>query len=55
VFDVSGRLVADVFHGRRARGTHVATWNPDRLPAGVYLCMLRTDDGEHVLRTTLVR
>jgi photosystem II stability/assembly factor-like uncharacterized protein len=55
VFDVSGRLVGDVFQGRRARGTHVATWNPDRLPAGVYLCMLRTDDGEHVLRTTLVR
>jgi photosystem II stability/assembly factor-like uncharacterized protein len=55
VFDIHGRQVLTMFQGRQVRGNHVATWNADRLAAGVYVCKLTTGNDVQVLRTTRVR
>ncbi len=61
VFDVGGRLVANVLQASRAAGSHSVRWDGtdasgDPAPAGVYRCVMRTSTGQQVSRNiTLVR
>ena len=43
VYDVLGREVAVLARGRWPAGRHRVVWEAGALPAGVYLCRLRTD------------
>jgi hypothetical protein len=41
IYDVSGRLVAELIDGRRAAGTHQATFDGSNLASGIYLYTLK--------------
>jgi len=60
VYDVSGREVATLAHGRYAPGEHAATWDGrDRsgspVPSGVYLYRLRTEERTQIQKLVMVR
>ncbi len=60
IFDLRGRLVADLGEKHRQAGAHSATWDGiDRegrdLPSGVYLARLRTPDGAASSKIVLAR
>lgn len=38
VYDVTGRLVATLADGKQPGGRHVATWDANGMPSGVYFC-----------------
>jgi flagellar hook assembly protein FlgD len=47
VYDISGRVIATLFNGRRERGRYAHIWNGVsrngmRVRSGVYFCRLRT-------------
>ena len=59
VHDARGRLVRTLAGGPRAAGPQEATWDGltasgARAPSGVYFLRLRTRDGEHARRLTVV-
>lgn len=61
VFDVGGRLVANLLQGHREAGSHSVTWDGKntsgaQAPAGIYRCVMLTSAGQQVSRNiTLVR
>jgi len=60
VYDVTGRAVATLAHGRFAPGEHAITWDGrDRsgrdVPAGVYLCRLETEEQTQTQRLVRVQ
>ena len=55
VLDALGRVVATLENGALPAGEHVATWNVERYPSGVYLLHLVGDDGANVRRVTVAR
>jgi hypothetical protein len=60
VFDVTGRLVRNVFSGRLSAGTHGLTWNGTNSagqdsPAGVYFLRIRAGSESTVRHVTVIR
>ncbi len=60
VYDVSGRLVADLFSGHLGEGAHEVTWNGKTnngttAATGVYLYVLKTETGMASKRMVLLR
>jgi len=55
VVDVLGRLVAVVEDGERAAGTHAASFDASRVPAGVYVLRLRVGGVTRTQPITVVR
>lgn len=56
VFDVSGRLVANVFHGTLHAGTHHLSWAPkDGVGHGMYFYRLQRNDGAETGKLVVVR
>ena len=45
VYDVSGRLVSELVNGTLDAGHHVAVWNADVVPAGIYLIRMTAQNG----------
>ena len=60
IFDLRGRLVADLGSGPREAGPHRVTWDGvdvqgRDLPSGVYLARVRTDQGSATRKIVLAR
>ncbi|MDD3642607.1 MAG: FlgD immunoglobulin-like domain containing protein [Candidatus Krumholzibacteria bacterium] len=60
VYDVTGRLVATLVSGRLEAGMHESTWNGmtaggAKAASGVYLYVLKTEDGQESRRMVLLR
>jgi hypothetical protein len=55
VFDVNGRLVATVVDRRLREGTHSYALDARSMPSGVYLVLLRTDEGKTARRIYLLK
>lgn len=60
VHDVAGRRVATLLHGHRSAGDHTLTWNGhddggQRISSGVYFVRLKSLDGVHVRKLTLLK
>jgi hypothetical protein len=60
VYDVAGRLVANIFQGRLGEGAHQVTWNGKTnsgttAATGVYLYVLKTETGIASRRMVLLR
>lgn len=55
LYDVSGRRLRTVAHGRLPAGSHTATLESSGLDAGVYFARLVTDMGTYTQRVTLSR
>ena len=44
VYDMTGRVVAELLDGSLGAGSHSVTWNASNLPSGVYVYRLQTGD-----------
>ncbi|UCG31252.1 MAG: T9SS type A sorting domain-containing protein [candidate division WOR-3 bacterium] len=55
VYDVSGRLVDDVYSGPVHKGTHRIDLHTDRLTNGTYFAVLQTESGQQVEKFIVVR
>jgi hypothetical protein len=55
VYDVSGRIVQDVFDGYLDTGTHEVGLRTDHLSSGTYFAVLRTEFGQQVEKFIVVR
>jgi len=55
LYDPAGRAVAVLTDGFQAAGRHKANWNTDRLPSGVYLARLETENGSLCRRLVVIR
>ncbi len=44
VFDMSGRLIENLYNGNQTAGCHSISWRPDNNTAGVYLIQLKSGD-----------
>ncbi len=57
VYDLSGRVVADLMTGRNAYppGEHSVVWDASGVPTGVYLCWLEAGDRTMTRKIVLVR
>jgi hypothetical protein len=55
VYDLSGRLVAELERGSRSPGKHKVVWDGSRLGSGVYLVRLELPDATESILASLVR
>jgi hypothetical protein len=55
VFDVRGRLVAELVNGHLDSGEHTLVFNGEELPSGVYIYQLRSGGFTESRRFTLVK
>jgi len=58
IYDLAGRLAACLYEGRAEEGIHLRHWDGTdvrgkALPAGTYICRLKTERGSHHRRVTL--
>ena len=42
-YDVTGRAISQIMKGRFNAGEHVANWNVDKLPGGIYFLQIKAD------------
>jgi len=54
-YDLLGRLVETIVRAREEEGSHSVQWEPQSLPSGTYLIVLRTESGSSAARCALVR
>ena len=50
VYDIQGRLVSTLVNGRMNAGNHTVELNGDKLPSGIYMMRLQSEDGAEVNR-----
>jgi hypothetical protein len=55
VFDVSGRVVAELVNGVRSAGDHSITWNADGLASGIYFYRMRAGAFTQTRRMVLLK
>ena len=60
VYDVSGRLVANLFNGRKDVGRHSVTWSGkdtrgSLMPSGIYFCRMTAPGFKATMKMILVR
>ena len=55
VYDVSGKLVAEIFSGKQSAGKNVARWEAAAYPSGVYLIRVKTTDGMAMKKCLLLK
>ncbi len=55
VYDINGRLAAELINGWREAGTHEATFDASRLPSGIYLARISAGDFQAVHKIMLVK
>lgn len=44
IYDVTGKVIEQLFKGKQQPGIHKVKWNAENFPAGVYFCRLRADE-----------
>ncbi|MEX0680955.1 MAG: CHRD domain-containing protein [Balneolales bacterium] len=55
VFDLLGRPIATLVHGRQQAGTHQAVWDGSGQASGIYIYRLRAGDYVQTRRMTLIK
>ncbi|MDP8237984.1 MAG: T9SS type A sorting domain-containing protein [Candidatus Hatepunaea meridiana] len=55
VYDLNGRLVETLYNGNIKSGSYSLTWNAGRLPSGLYLVRMKTEEGVWMTKTALVK
>jgi hypothetical protein len=55
VYDVAGKLVAEIYSGKQSNGKNVARWEATAYPSGVYLIRVKTSDGIAIKKCLLLR
>ncbi|MBT3233896.1 MAG: T9SS type A sorting domain-containing protein [Calditrichaeota bacterium] len=55
VFDVSGRMVENLYHGNAVPGTYKTSWQAPNMPTGVYMVRLETIEGVKSTKLMLIK
>ena len=55
IFDLSGRLVEELFSGRQSAGDYHYLWSGGNLPSGVYFLNLEADDQRIIQKCMLIK
>jgi hypothetical protein len=55
IYDTAGRLIATLVDGWRDAGTHSATFDGSKLPSGIYLARLETEEYTSVQKLVLLK
>ncbi len=55
IFDVNGRLVADLVNGMRQAGYHEVTWDASGLASGMYICRVQAGDFTGLQKMMLIK
>lgn len=55
LYDVSGRLVRDLYEGHRSAGEHEVTWEARNEPSGTYLITLLGENGVRTRKVVLLK
>jgi len=55
VYNVAGRLVADLVSGKREAGQHSVTFDASNLPSGIYFARMQAEDTEQTLKMMLIK
>ena len=55
VYDINGRLAAELVNGWREAGTHEVTFDASRLPSGIYLAQVSAGSFRAVHKIMLVK
>lgn len=56
IYDVAGRLVADLGEREYPRGTHMRAWAPPRnLASGIYFCLISSGGAKESVKMVLIR
>ncbi len=55
IYDIQGRRVAQLADHHFESGTTTLPWTPNRLPAGIYIAVMKTDDKVATQKLTLIR
>ncbi len=55
LFDLSGRFLCSVYKGLLLKGRHLLSFNPGRLPSGVYFCLLKTSKVKKAVKIPWIR
>jgi hypothetical protein len=55
IYDVTGRMVAELVNDVRTAGSHMLVWNAEAQPSGIYLARLSSLGETAVVKMTLIR
>ena len=55
VYDISGRLVKNLFSGRHAEGNYEVDFNGESLSSGVYICRMNSENYTNSIKMILVK
>lgn len=55
VYDISGRLVKNLFSGRHSEGNYEAEFNGELLASGVYICRMNSENYTNSIKMILVK
>jgi len=55
VFDMSGRMVENLYHGNAVPGTYKTSWQALNMPTGVYMVRLETIEGVKSAKLMLIK
>ncbi|NQU06550.1 MAG: T9SS type A sorting domain-containing protein, partial [Calditrichaeota bacterium] len=55
VYDLSGRLVAELMSGRQATGNHTVLFDGTGMPSGVYMLRLQSGGQSSLMKVMLVK
>jgi len=55
VFDVQGRLIADLFTGKKSAGNHQIIWQAAEQSSGMYFIQMRTDQAVWMRKCVLIK
>ena len=50
IYKYPGEQVGKLVNDNQNSGKHQITWHPDKLPAGVYFCVLKTNEGRKTIK-----
>ncbi|HEX7343607.1 MAG TPA: choice-of-anchor D domain-containing protein, partial [bacterium] len=55
VYDLTGRMVAELVNGMRDPGVHQVTWDASGLPSGLYFCRIQAGSFANVVKMMLIK
>ncbi|MGB3478039.1 MAG: T9SS type A sorting domain-containing protein [bacterium] len=55
VYDVQGRLIENLFTGKREKGIHAVTWDTRGLSSGVYFVRYQSEESEQMHKVVLLQ
>ena len=55
IYDISGRMVAEIVNGYRSAGSHPEYWDAQKLSSGVYMIRMISDNKTAIQKIMLIK